>query len=324
MPALSKQRHFEILRATLALAEEQGVVQVEEVASDLGVDAETLRELLDPVLYLAFRTGTDEMVSEDRAFLLTDDGWLKVDEEHWLRDLASEPPDADTALRLLVAGIAYQAVATTPTPDLDRALVKLRAVVAAHLHLVIEKPPCLVAAKDAWREGQSLRFRYVAHGGEEATDREVLPYRVYSRWGHWYLQGREVASDDGAEPKQFRIDRMVSAEVGDVRFDPPLDTEIPEWFDLREHERTVTLRLTRAQLDALPRPHRVERAVDIDTGDDAGSGRVEADVVVIGARALEYLLVCLDPDVDVVTTECRDLQRAHATRLLAATVPPPP
>jgi predicted DNA-binding transcriptional regulator YafY len=317
MPTFSKQRTFEILRATLALAEEQRVVSLGDAAAEVGVDVETLRELLGPVLFLAYHSPGLGMVSEERAFLLTEDDWLQVDAQHWLRDLASVPPDPDTALRLLVAGLAYQAVAAAKTPDLDRALVKLRAVVAAHLHLVIDQPPCLRPAQDAWRRGRSLRFRYVAHGGEQATDREVLPYRVYSRWGHWYLQGREADAGDDEEAKQFRIDRMVTAEVGDRDFDPPLDTAIPEWFDLEEHERTVTLRLTHAQLDGLPRPHRVTRVDDHDA-------RVEADVVVIGDRALEYLLVCLDPDVEVVTPDCRDLQRAHAARLLASAVPPPP
>ena len=55
MPVLSKQRHFEILRATLALAEERGVVQLDEAAQTVDVDADTLHALLDPVLYLEFR-----------------------------------------------------------------------------------------------------------------------------------------------------------------------------------------------------------------------------------------------------------------------------
>jgi len=88
---------------------------------------------------------------------------------------------------------------------------------------------------------------------------------------------------------------MVDASLGRVAFDPPPDAEIPEWFDLAEFERTVTLRLTREQLAALPRPHRVERE------DDLRDGHVQADVVVIGERRLDYLLVCLDPEVDVVS-----------------------
>ena len=138
----------------------------------------------------------------------------------------------------------------------------------------------------------------------------------YCKWGHWYFQGREL---DDTEAKNFRVDRMLTAELGDIASDPPTDTEIPDWFDLREYERTVTLRLTPAQLDALPRPHRVERTVTLD------DGRVEADVTVIGERRLEYVLVCLDPDVEVVAPpEYQDLQRSHAARLLAEYVPPSP
>jgi predicted DNA-binding transcriptional regulator YafY len=268
------------------------------------------------VLYLEFRTGTDAIVSEERAFLLTEDGRLMVEQEHWLRDLASEAPDPDTALRLLVAGLAFQSVATRPTPDLDRALTKLRAVVAAQLRVSVERPPCLPAAQEAWRDGRSLRFRYLSDGAEVATDREAVPHRVYCKWGHWYFQGREL---DDAGAKSFRVDRMLNAAPGDVASDPPTDADIPDWFDLREYERTVTLRLAPAQLDALPRPHRVERIVTLERG------RVEADVTVIGDRRLEYLLVCLDPDVDVVgPPEYQELQRSHAAQLLAAYVPPPP
>ena len=315
MPVLAKQRHFEILRATLALAEERGVVHLDEAARAVDIDVDTLHALLAPVLYLEFRTGTDEIVSEERAFLLTEDGRLMVEQEHWLRNLASEAPDPDTALRLLVAGLAFQSVATGRTPDLDRALTKLRAVVAARLHVSVEHPPCLALAQEAWREGRSMRFRYLPDGAEVATDREAVPHRVYCKWGHWYFQGREL---DETAPKNFRIDRMVHAQLGDVASDPPPETEIPDWFDLREYERTVTLRLTHAQLDALPRPHRVEHATVID------DARVDADITVIGERRLEYVLVCLDPGVEVVApAQCQELQRSHAAHLLAAYTPPP-
>src|SRR5205814_377754 len=104
-------------------------------------------------------------------------------------------------------------------------------------------------------------------------------------------QGREL---DEAEPKQFRVDRMLSAEVGDVRFDPPPETRIPEWFDLHEQQRTVRLQLTRSQLDALPTPH------TLGSQTSSVDGRIEVDVTVAGDRRLEYLLVCLDPDVKIV------------------------
>ncbi|HXY95054.1 MAG TPA: WYL domain-containing protein [Acidimicrobiia bacterium] len=310
MPALSKQRHFEVLRTALALAEERTVVELEDAARAVGLDPTALRDLLAPVLYLEFRTGSHDLVSESGEFLLTEDGRLMVTERHWLRDLAAAPPDPDTALRLLVSGLAMQSFATEPTPDLDRALRKLRELVAAQLRITVEAPPQLPVAQQAWRDGRSLRFRYLADGAAAATEREAVPYRVYCKWGHWYYQGRQL---DETEPKQFRVDRMLQAELGDVAFDPPPDTEIPDWFDLSAHEQTVTLRLTREQLAALPRPHRVERESPL------GAGRVEADVTVIGDRRLEYLLVCLDPDVEVAApATARELQHTHAAGLLDA------
>ena len=310
MPALSKQRHFEILLAVLALAEERGTVQLDEAAEIAGISDERLRELLEPILYLEFRTGTRDIVSEAREFLLTEDGSLMVANDHWLRDLVTEPPDPETALRLLVAGLAVQSVVSGRTPDLDRALTKLRAVVDARLRIQVEAPPCLAVAQEAWHEGRSLRFRYISDASDAATDREALPYRVYCKWGHWYFQGRAMTDE---EPKHFRIDRMVTADLGDVPFDPPPDAAIPDWFDLSGQERTVTLRLTATQLEGLPRPHTTAARTSAD-----GDGRVEVDVTVAGERRLEHLLVTLDPSAEVIAPpECAALQRAYAARLLA-------
>ena len=313
MPVVSKQRHFEVLRTVLALAEERGAVALADAAAAVDMSVDALRELLAPVLFLEF-PATNAWVSEVGSFLVTDDDVITVQADgHWLRDLEAEPPDPDTALRLLLAGLAMQSVASEPTPALDRALAKLREVLATELRLAVDTPPQLAVAQAAWRDGVSLRFRYVAEGADVASEREAVPYRVFCKWGHWYFQGREL---DEQEPKQFRVDRMVDASLGRVAFDPPPDTEIPEWFDLAEFERTVTLRLTREQLAALPRPHRVEREMDLD------DGRVEADVVVIGERRLDYLLVCLDPSVDVVSPGDAARQREHAARLLASYVAP--
>ena len=55
----------------------------------------------------------------------------------------------------------------------------------------------------------------------------------------------------------FRIDRMHDAHLGVIEFDPPPDTEIPDWFDLTQHELRVTLRMRPEQVDALPRASRI-------------------------------------------------------------------
>jgi hypothetical protein len=46
---------------------------------------------------------------------------------------------------------------------------------------------------------------------------------------------------------------------------------------------------------------------------------VEVDIVVVGDRRLDYLLVTLDPDVEVVAPpEAQTRRREHAATLLAA------
>ena len=310
MPALSKQRHFEILREVLALAEERESIELADAAAAVDIDPERLHDLLQPVLFLEFKTPRGNIVGAAEEFLLTEDGRLMVSQDHWLRSLCAEPPDPDTALRLLIAGLVFQSVETIADRDLARAVTKLRAAVAAGLRVTVEVPACLGVAQEAWRDGCSLRFDYMSDNASVATEREALPYRVYCKWGHWYFQGRELQD---AEPKQFRIDRMVRAELGDVAFEPPPDVEIPDWFDLHEYERTVRLRLRREQLDGLPRPHRATVV------DELADGLVVADVIVTGERRLEYLLLCLDPDVVVIEpAEYAALQRAAAERVLAA------
>ena len=307
--ALAKQAHFDILRQVLGMVEERERVPVAELAAAVGISAEQLRALLEPVLYLEFFTAIGDWIETAHDFLLNEDDELELAHDHWLRDLASEPPSADAALRLLVAGLAMQAVATGATFDLDSAVAKLRGVVDTELQVSLPKPPCLGAAQEALAIGRSLRFRYVRDHDDAVSDREVLPHRVFCRWGHWYVQGREV---DGTEIKRFRIDRMQDATVGSIEFEPPLDSEIPDWFDLSQHERTVRLVLAPAQSSALARPHTIAHEVE------RADGRLELDVTVAGDRRLDYLLVTLDPDVEIVSPpEARDRQRAVARELLA-------
>ena len=105
---------------------------------------------------------------------------------------------------------------------------------------------------------------------------------------------------------------MLEARVGTRAFDPPDEVVVPEWFDLSEHDRTVRVRMRADALESLPAPHRLGPLTDL------GDGRVELDVTVLGDRRVEQLLLCLEPDDEVVAPkEYAELQRAHAARLLA-------
>jgi predicted DNA-binding transcriptional regulator YafY len=307
MPPVPAARHFEIISTVLALAEERGSIRLADAARAVGVPVEQLRTLLDPVLYLEFRTADREVVDQTRAFLLDDDV-LQVADGNWLRDLQSNPPSHDAALRLLVSATVYQA--TEPRfPALDSALAKLRARVAIDFVLPVDQPPCFEAARAAHVARRSLRFRYVKWKDTVATEREVLPYAVFGKWGHWFVQGPEVGSD---VRKEWRIDRMDSAVVGTTAFEMPDDVIVPDWLDLSEIEHTVTVRVPEALLATLPQPHSVG-AVTVD------GEFVVAEITVAGDHQLDHLLVALGPEGSVVApVELAVRRRAVARRLLEA------
>lgn len=307
MPPVPASRHFEIISTVLALAEERGSIPLADAARAVGIPVEQLRALLDPVLYLEFRTADQEVVDQTRAFLLDDDV-LQVADGNWLRDLQSNPPSHEVALRLLVSATVYQA--TEPrSPALDSALAKLRARVAIDFVLPVDQPPCFEIARAAHTARKSVRFRYVKWKDAVATEREVLPYAVFGKWGHWFVQGPEIGSD---VRKEWRIDRMDAAVVGDDTFEMPDDVIVPDWLDLSELEHTVTVRVPEAVLASLPQPHRV--------GPLAADGEfVVAEITVAGAHQLDHLLVALGPDGSVVAPpELAERRRRVARNLLNA------
>ena len=129
--ALSARRRFEVLKALLGMAEEQGSVGLPDAASRLGVDVATLRSVLDPVLYLSFRSQSDgELIDEADAFSYDEDNeTLSVDGAHWLRDMRSLPPSPISALELDLAGLVISQSSVRPDAVLDAALNKLEPLV---------------------------------------------------------------------------------------------------------------------------------------------------------------------------------------------------
>jgi predicted DNA-binding transcriptional regulator YafY len=307
---ISKQRHFEILREVLAAVEERRAIPLAVAADMVDLGPAELRDLLDPVLFLEFHVSGGGYVDESHAFVLTADDVIEVNQGHWLRNLGTRPPEPDTALALFVAGTTMQAIATEPTPDLDGALTKLAKEVDVTLRLPVEVPKYLELVQDATAAGRSVRVRYLADGADEPTDRELMPWRVYAKWGHWYVRALAVDRD---EPHHYRVDRILDAAMGDTWFDPPADDEIPDWFDLSEHARTFRVWMRADALESLPSPHQLGDAVERD------DGTVELDVTVHGDRRLEHMLVSLPSDAEVLSPpQYAALRREHAATLLAA------
>lgn len=307
MAHLAKQRQFDVLRAVLGLVEERGSVPLAECAELTGVPESTLRDALGAVLFVDYHTADGSLVSESSSFLLDERSVVSLTASHWLRDVTAAPPPPDTAMRLLVAGTTMQAIADAPTPDLDAAVTKLRGEVAVELRMPVGVPPALATMREALDRRRSVEIRYLTDGADQPTERELLPYRVWSRWGHWYLTARDTADDIA---KQFRVDRVLAARVGSTEFDPPDDVELPDWFDLSAHARTVRVRLREDALETLPAPHRLGPPAH------RGAGRVELDVTVTGDRRLEHLLVCLPAGSEIIApVEYAERRRTLAARL---------
>ncbi len=298
-----------VLARVLALADERRSVSLMDAADEVGFSARTLRELLEPVLFLEWRDADGELRGESRAFLLTEDEELVVTEEHWLRGLASTQPDPATALRLFVAGVVLQAATTrAPNPALDHALERLASILDADIVVHVDRPRWTDRCEQAYREGRTLQLRYLSLIEGVPRDFEIEPHLIASRWGNWYVLGR-IAGDDRVWA--LRIDRILDATLGERTFER-VDMELPEWWDLSEHERSLIVRLPQRDLARLPQPVRVTVTRDLE------DARVEAELVTIGPRRHEHLLLSLGADAEIVwPDDARALQRDLAKAVLA-------
>ncbi len=308
MPPKSAAHQFEIISAALAYAEERESVSLTDVASKLGVTRDELIALLIPVVLLEFRDADGDVIEQLDAFDLdVDADMLHVRAGHWLRDWDASEPPGGVAVRLFLTATHYQATGNG-TPALDSALTKLRQLVAIDLVVPTDRPPALSVAEEAYSQRQSLRFRYTKTKDDTTTDREVLPYDVYSEWSHWYVVGPEVGSE---LVKHWLIVGMTEAELGSVTFEPPADLPERGWMDLSGEERRVVVRVPTARMAALPRPHRVISEVA------ESDGWTRAEIEVNGDRYLSHLLIALGPDGEVIEpVEYRQRRRDRAQVLL--------
>ncbi len=309
MPPVAASRQFAIIAGALALAEERESISITEAAALVDVSRDELIKLLNPVVYLEFRDSMGEVIAQVDAFDLDlDADMLHVRAGHWLRDWDASAPPGDAAVRLFVTATFYQATGAA-SATLDAALTKLRQLVAVDMVIPTRRPPGLDVVEEAYAKCRSLRFRYMRAVDDEVSERHTLPYDVYGEWGHWYAPGPEVGDDI---VKYWRIDRMTDVTIGPETFDPPAEPPARGWFDLSGIGRRVTVIVPEHRLAALPQPHTVLSSTP------AGDGRTRVEIEIAGDRQLDYLLVALGPDGEVVEpAEYRQRRADRAQALLA-------
>lgn len=263
-------------------------------------DKEELRELGIPL-----ETGTNSTLDEETGYRICRQAYV-------LPEIRLEP---DEAAVLAVAARVWQRAELAGAAA--GALLKLRAAgVEAEETRQPGIEPRLQTGEAAFgplweavRDRRPVTFRYWAAGRSEAQQRELEPWGVVNRRGHWYVAGHDRARQ---AVRVFRLSRI----DGPVRFSGPVGSvTVPEgtdvrqlvraWDDYAPAQRTALLRVRRGAGLGIRR-----RAVSENPGSD-GWDQVETTFTDTGWFA-EHL-ASFGPD--VVVAEPADLRDAVITRL---------
>jgi proteasome accessory factor B len=172
-------------------------------------DKDSLREVGVPVEVAS----TDVWEVEPGYWIRKDQYYLPelafTSEEVWALFVAAHTPgesgEAEQAFQKLSAGTETNVLASmadrAPAPGAD------------------PSGPHLGAIADALARRRALRFKYRPSRGKPGQ-REVEPYALVFRSGHWYLVGRDRGR---GEVRSFRLSRLLSSvkEVGEAGPPPP-------------------------------------------------------------------------------------------------------
>jgi proteasome accessory factor B len=154
--------------------------------------------------------------------------------------------------------------------------------------------PSFPVLLEAVRTRRAVRFDYRKPGGDAPEAREVQPWGVASRRGHWYLVGHDVAR--GAA-RVFRLSRVVGAAQV---YGEPGAYDVPEGVDVvgmiaefapRPGSSTATIRVAEGRANSLRRratsvtPDGGSDVLEVPYSDDEA---MAADVVGLGAAAVVH------------------------------------
>jgi proteasome accessory factor C len=215
---------------------------------------------------------------------------------------------------------------------LSRALAKLdRALGGEEIAVELVTPPHLAVVREAADQGRPLSVTYYSASTDRITDREIVPHRVFSSEGRWYV---DATSQPTGDERRFRIDRMVAAELvtrpsagsaGDASSDRPGSEDRIDGtrssprddsdLDLRPFVPGPDSRRVRLSVD--PSAAWLLESVPSATRPETDGHRVEVELHVGGTAWLERLLLRLGPDARVIDPpELATLASGAARRIL--------
>ena len=85
-----------------------------------------------------------------------------------------------------------------------------------------------------------MHLGYYAYGRDRSTERVVEPWQLFAEGGQWYLAG--WCHQAGGE-RLFRVDRMRSARLREVTFDPPAEAAAPGVYHPAPDDPRIVLEL---------------------------------------------------------------------------------
>lgn len=214
-----------------------------------------------------------------------------------------------------VPGGTPNSVRATSLPgrnSLESALSKLETVLgggsgeAVEIELGVAPHEVMALLQSAVEQHRKVKIDYYSFGRDEASERVVHPWRVFSSEGHWYLL---AWCESAVGRRLFRVDRVRSAEVLDAVFGPPSDAGPLSTYEPRPEDPEVVL-------DLAPAARWVAAQYPNEGSADLGDGRVRVHLRVSSKAWLERLLLRAGPDASVVSG-AEGVAENAARRLLA-------
>lgn len=208
-------------------------VTASELAAELEVSLATARRDLEalsmagvPIYPQAGRGGGWSLIGGAR----TDLTGLTEPEAHALFLLAGPASDASEASKAALRKL-LRAVPATFRGDAEVAAAATMVDPASWGAADADRPTLVTALQDAVVRRRRVRLRYAGRTTADAPrDRLVEPLGLVDKDGVWYL----IADTDRGR-RTFRVDRVISADATDERFERPADFRLADaWTEVVE------------------------------------------------------------------------------------------
>jgi proteasome accessory factor C len=260
----------------------RGEVPVAEVAARFKLSE---REVVAD-LERASMCGVPPYGPEDLVDLFVDEGMIYCGANRlFTRPVRLTAPEA---FALVAAGkVALQLPGAQSDGPLATAMGKVEAALGAtQLDIDVRRPPLLDDLLAAIESHTELQLVYQRTDDAEPVDRRVLPERVTSDRGLWYLRAWDLLR---GERRTFRVDRIDSLTSTTTTFDPrslpPDDArDGQDWFADPEGFERATLRIS-------PRARWIAERYPIDSATVLADGWTRVVLPVTSDRWLAVLLV---------------------------------